>query len=142
LLPTHDEALALFSDNYGLVKWYAAKYRTIENFDDLCQSAAIGLWKAVQTWDPSRAKLSVHAKVLMRAEIQLYLRKAGVTRGRKNGTVQPVPFSLHELTDRPGGGYMVSTNGRGFSPALAHVVRNTKGHRLPDLEQQETTVYE
>ena len=96
---TESEVLDLFLTNRGLAYWFADKYRHVEEFDDLFQCASIGLWQACQSWDPTISKLSWHATIQMRNEIQKYLRLAGRIRGTSCGKIVRRHISLDALME-------------------------------------------
>lgn len=66
--------LKKFKDNYGLVIFILNHYKI--NNDDCTQEAAIGLWKAINTYDPLReVKFSTYACRCIRTAIIDYFRK-------------------------------------------------------------------
>ena len=62
-------------ENEGLVIYVVKKlYPYWLDNEDIIQCGRIGLWKAIVTFDENRGKFSTHAYILIRREIQKYLR--------------------------------------------------------------------
>ena len=60
----------LFDNNYRLAEWAASKFAWKEDFEDVAQLAAIGLFKAARKFDQSRGiQFSTYAMYYMRKEI-------------------------------------------------------------------------
>lgn len=60
----------LFDSNYNLALWAARKFAWKEDFEDVTQLAAIGLFKAARNFDQSRGiQFSTYAMYYMRKEI-------------------------------------------------------------------------
>ena len=75
---TDDSVSKLLSDNHGLVVSVAHSLRppNATEFDEYIQLGTIGLWKAIQKHDPSKAKLSTMAWYYIRWEIIRYINKS------------------------------------------------------------------
>lgn len=62
----------IFAANYAFVRLCAGRFRVKCSVPlaDLEQAAAVGLLRAIETWDPERGTLTTHAGILIRREMQ------------------------------------------------------------------------
>jgi RNA polymerase sigma factor (sigma-70 family) len=73
-------------ENEGLVHWFLKSHSERDDYEDLCQIARVGVWKAIKTFDESKGSFSTWACQWMRGEVNRYL-SAGKRKKRAFVTV-------------------------------------------------------
>jgi len=91
----------LLEKNMGLVHKILVNHgidQTRQNYDDVLQAGIIGLWTAIQNWNPKKSKLSTHAHYLIRKKIQNEIARSHIiSLGRHNrGTTCYQSFIDHK----------------------------------------------
>jgi RNA polymerase sigma factor (sigma-70 family) len=89
--PDKEQLEKLFQDNYGLLVSQAISFRprTQSELDDYIQIAAIGMMKACQGYDETKAKFSTYAVSCIRNALKNHLRKES----------KPRPLSTANMDD-------------------------------------------
>ena len=91
----------LLEQNLGLVHKIMKTHgidQTRQNFEDIKQDGIIGLWNAINTWNPKKSKLSTHAHYSIRKAVQNSIARSYViSLGRhNNGTTCYQSFIDHK----------------------------------------------